>query len=361
MDRHKSTIWQSTDGKWYTYLPNKKLIKRKSKEDLEKYLIDYYNGNVALYDVYNAWVTRKYEKKEIVKHTKDTYDNIYKKFIAGQPIEQIPIKKITYYDLEDLVYGALDKNDFTPKAFANMRTVILGTFKYARRKHITELSITYFFRDLDIGKKTLKKRKRRAEEEVFNEDEIALVTDWLRENPTIENLGILLVFYTGIRMGELSALKYSDYDGTTLHVQRQEIKYKSDETGKNVHEIVDYTKTEAGDRKIILPEQAKEIIEQIHLMNPEAEYLMQVGKRKIWTNTFNDRLYRCCDELCIPRRSMHKIRKTYGTTLIDAGVEDSLIMSQMGHSDIETTRKYYYFANQNFDKKVEAIKKAIDY
>lgn len=34
-----------------------------------------------------------------------------------------------------------------------------------------------------------------------------------------------------------------------------------------------------------------------------------------------------CDALEIERRSMHKIRKTYGTALLDANVEDSLVMS----------------------------------
>ncbi len=72
--------------------------------------------------------------------------------------------------------------------------------------------------------------------------------------------------------------------------------------------------------------------------------MMMVGKRKIYTNTFNDRLYKACDSCGIPRRSMHKIRKTYGTLLLDTNIEDSLVMEQMGHSDIATTRRYYYFS-----------------
>ncbi|MBP9997271.1 MAG: hypothetical protein KBT19_08435 [Lachnospiraceae bacterium] len=75
----------------------------------------------------------------------------------------------------------------------------------------------------------------------------------MRENPTVGNLGILLTFQTGIRMGELSALKAADLKGNRLQIQRQEIKHKNLETGKGtVHEIIDYTKTEAGLRSIIL-------------------------------------------------------------------------------------------------------------
>ena len=32
--------------------------------------------------------------------------------------------------------------------------------------------------------------------------------------------------------------------------------------------------------------------------------------------------------------------------LIDAGCEDSIIMNQLGHASIETSRKYYYFSNR---------------
>ena len=44
--------------------------------------------------------------------------------------------------------------------------------------------------------------------------------------------------------------------------------------------------------------------------------------------------------------------------LIDNCVEDSIIMSQMGHSDITTTLKYYYYCNANEDYKAEQIEKA---
>ena len=56
---------------------------------------------------------------------------------------------------------------------------------------------------------------------------------------------------------------------------------------------------------------------------------------------------------------MHKIRKTYGTMLIDSGADDSTVMEQMGHSDITTTRKFYYFSNKSQAEKIEQVKRAI--
>jgi integrase len=56
---------------------------------------------------------------------------------------------------------------------------------------------------------------------------------------------------------------------------------------------------------------------------------------------------------------MHKIRKTYGTTLLDNHVSETLVAYQMGHSDISTTKKYYYRNNQSKEHKVKEIERAL--
>ena len=63
----------------------------------------------------------------------------------------------------------------------------------------------------------------------------------------------------------------------------------------------------------------------------------------------------------LPHRTMHKIRKTYGTTLIDAKVDEGFIKEQMGHSDITTTKKLYYFSNKTEKNKTIQIENAISY
>ena len=45
---------------------------------------------------------------------------------------------------------------------------------------------------------------------MFNENEIAIVKSYLQKRGTIRDLGVLLAFETGLRVGELSALKKED-------------------------------------------------------------------------------------------------------------------------------------------------------
>ena len=66
-----------------------------------------------------------------------------------------------------------------------------------------------------------------------------------------------------------------------------------------------------------------------------------------------------CTALNIPKKSMHKIRRIYGTTLIDEKVDESIIMEQMGHSEISTTQKFYCFSNKTPKNKEAQIEKAI--
>lgn len=40
------------------------------------------------------------------------------------------------------------------------------------------------------------------------------------------NLGIMLMLVTGIRVGELAALKWDDYDGNGLKIRRTETRYQ---------------------------------------------------------------------------------------------------------------------------------------
>ena len=107
----------------------------------------------------------------------------------------------------------------------------------------------------------------------------------------------------------------------------------------------DFTKTEAGSRDIILPPTAEWTIRKILELNPRGEYLFMNNGKRIRENTFNKRLSTVCDNLKIPHRSTHKVRKTYGTTLLDNNVDDSFVAEQMGHTDVTTTRKLYYYSN----------------
>ncbi len=367
LSKHKYDIWQGKNKKWYTYLPNeekgRKLVKRTTKEEIENVIINYYKekeNNPTFKEVFNSWLNNKLHLDEISKGTYDRYNVDYKKYFACAEINDIKIKNITDIYLEEVIRQTIVDFKLTQKAYANMRTIVIGVFKHAKRLGLTKISISSFFNDLELSKNVFKRNIKVKEDQVYLENEIPIITNYLKENPTLANLALLLAFQTGIRAGELSSLKFTDVHNHSLHIQRTEIKYRDFNTNKYVHEVKEFPKSEAGDRYVILTENALETIKMIKDRNPVNDYMFEVNGKRILANTFNDYLRNACKQCGINMKSMHKIRRTYGTTLIDSGVNESLIMEQMGHTDISTTKKFYYYSNKDSDSKKKQIERAIN-
>lgn len=312
--------------------------------------------------LYRRRNTREELESEIQKASYDRYVNDYKRFFhyTSVSITKKKFKNVTEDDLEVFIKCTIRDLTLTRKAYAGLRTLIRGIFKYGKKKKYTAISITEFFGDLELPNNLFKRKIIDKQKEVFMEDEIPVVIQRLKAKPDIYNLGILLTFQTGLRVGELSTLKKEDLHGRIIKIKRTEDKYR-DENNKWIVAVKEHAKTDAGNRDLIISSTALDTLNQILELNTSGTYLFEHNGKRIRGNTFNKRLSRICNELHIPHRTMHKIRKTYGTTLIDSDVDEGFITEQMGHSDISTTKKLYYFSNKTTKNKEKQIENAISF
>lgn len=373
LEQHNHNIWQTKDGKWKTYLDNEDnprgyvLKTRKTKESIQDLIIKYYKDKELdpyINQVFNEWNTQRLKLGEISEQTYNRYTNDFKRFLPHKCLlRQKKFSQITEHDIESFIKLTIHEKQLSHKSYNGLRTIIRGTFKYGKSQGLTNISITTFFGDLELSQRSFSKKLVDKESEVFTETEILQIKSYLQNHGTIRDLGILLVFETGLRVGELSALMKKDFNKTEkyLHIQRTEISYKDHATGKRICEVRNFPKTEAGDRKIVIPDSTIQILDKILSLNTDdsCDYLFAEKGKRIRSNAFNRRLSRVCDNLQIKHRSMHKIRKTYGTTLLDGNVANSIVAEQMGHKDILTTIKYYYRSNKNFSTKQEQITRAL--
>lgn len=60
-------------------------------------------------------------------------------------------------------------------------------------------------------------------------------------------------------------------------------------------------------------------------------------------------------KLDIYKKSPHKIRKTYGSILLDHNIDNRMIMEQMGHIDITCTENHYHRNRRNLDAKSQIL------
>ena len=364
LQKHPYKIWEGKDGKWYSYFPDKEkgrvLRKRNTEELIKDEIIAYWKkqeSNPTISDIYSEWINGKVQREEITKATRDRYNRQYEQCFLD--FGKHKIKSISEYDIEEFVLDTIYNCKLTQKGFSNLRTLILGIFKLARRKRLVSFSISELMNDMDISKKLFRRNVKSDDEQVFTTDELPKVLDYLKENPDIVNLGIFLLFKTGLRIGELAALKKTDITQNIIHISKTEIHY-NDGAGNVIYEVRDSPKTEAGIRDVVVPDSGLRILNRIRLLNPFGEYLFERRGKRIRTYVFRERLRNICRKLDTTMKSPHKIRKTYGSILIDNNVQESLVINQMGHTDIKTTKKHYYRNRMNYTEKKNIINHVAD-
>lgn len=370
LEKHPYKIWEGKDGKWYTYLPDEEkgrvLKKRKSEKLIQDCVVEYYieiEQHPCFREAYSRWISEKEEFEEIGKDSITRYDNDFKRFFPeSDPFCKIRLCDMTSGELERFIKRTIKDKRLTPKAYTGLRLILIGVFKFSKREGYTDFSISTFFSDLSLPKNIFKRVIKDNSREIFTQTELKRVTEYLQDNPDIVNLGLLLEFFTGTRVGELSSLKHEDNDRRyILKIQRTEYMYYDKESGKRVTTVKNFPKSESGVREILLPKEAQEILDKIKKINPSGEFLLMRNGKRITSKVFNYHLHKVCEAVGIPPRSTHKIRKTYGSILLSNNVDESLVLNQMGHSNISTTQNYYYYDILDDAKKFEAINRAINY
>lgn len=122
--------------------------------------------------------------------------------------------------------------------------------------------------------------------------------------------------------------------------------------------IKEFPKTQAGWRVVAIPQAfqwIREAIRKLHADNGSEFVMLREDGSRLNTNCMRHRMRRVCDNVGIPRRSLHKIRKTYCSILFDSGVDQKLITDQMGHTDIMCSELHYHRNRKDLDEKIKTI------
>lgn len=346
-----------------------KQIKCKTLNGLKKKLVEYYRmmeNRPTIGKIFQEWLEDRVRHNEIMLATKDRFETDFKRYFVNTGFSEKCIAELSERELSGWIKDTIADNHLSKKAWGNIRSIISGVFKYAKELELTKISISHFLEDLRLPDRMFSHTRKMPEEEVFTDEELAEIVRWIldKDHPdrfqSLSNLGILLCIFTGLRSGELSSIKASDIQGNQLSISRAQTRYK-DSSGGYVYEVIEQTKGKAGTRNVTVPDAAFRIIQQIQKINPNCEYLF-TGERthlRMKADAFSDKLARICEYLGLRVKRLHKIRKTYASMLLDAHVPDSLVTSQMGHTDITTTRSFYYRDRHSKDEKKEAITEAL--
>lgn len=349
LEKHPYKIYQGKDGKWYTYLPceekGRKMIKRSKKENIEDQVISYWKReteNPTLKELFYEWIKRKLEYKDICHGTFDRYEKDFKRFFEkDSDFSERRIKDIDSKEIIPFLRKTIAEYSLTSKAYSNLRTLIYGIFKYAKEEGYISWSISHTVSDMELSQRAFRKVIKEDNEEVFDDEEVMKLIKEISSEPDMLNLGIMLMFCTGIRVGELVALKWCDVIDNSIKIRRTEISYKGNYK-KNVYEIREYPKTEASIRTVFVPTEFSSILKRLKFMSGNDEYIFWKNDKNIKVLQVRKRLYTLCDKLGIKRKSPHKLRKTYVSILLDNRVDKRLVQDVAGHTQISTSERNYH-------------------
>ena len=364
LKKHPCQIWQGkNNGLWYTYLKKpdgkRRLIVRKTRASVEQAIIDNSTVDPTVDEMFNNWIEEKMHYNEISPATRDRYIADYKRYFGNSDLQYRKIKSITPEELETFIKDQILYYNLTSKAYGGLRTVIIGVFGYAHKYKYTDIAIRTFFTEIRLSSKMFRHKSNLATDNVFTDHEVKLIEQHLLDNkPNVISYGIILAMRTGLRVGELCSLTKADIDGNTLKINKTETRHR-DSDSSYIREIKDNAKTDAGNRFVLIDNKAIDLINQIKRLNPNGEYLFEINGKRCIGQSFTRKLERACNSLGIKPRSLHKCRKTYITTLINANVPESLIIEQVGHTDIKTSKQYYMFNNKAKEEALNTLSAAI--
>ena len=152
-----------------------------------------------------------------------------------------------------------------------------------------------------------------------------------------------ILFWTGIREGELLSLTITDFDMTNNLLHINKTYHRID--GKDV---ISTPKTDNSVRTIIIPNFLKEEVQEYisyHYGFPENERLFPIVAR-----TLQKRMKRYEKKTGVKPIRVHDLRHSHVAYLINQGVEPLIIKERLGHKNIQITLNTYghlYPSKQN--------------
>ena len=371
LDIHPYEIYFSeTEGRWRTQIADaskksgRRDIKRKNKIDLENLIIEHYKAEKKTDDtfsvLYYEWLLT-YKVLECSKATIERLHTSYKHYFEKSEIADMSIKEITPFILKKFLLAIVSKENLNYKAYSAIATIPRQLFDYCIEKELLEENP---MTKVKIKKNTFRHDKKAdAETQAYTDAEKNLLEEVILkdfeqhpEHGTV-GLALILLFQTGLRSGEIVALKPSDIKRDYLTIERTETSYSlihPDGTKSDViYEIKDFPKTQDSNRDVPLSNKAKQVLELTIQWNKTHNFdsdtflfLDQNGERMI-RKRLDTAIRKYCKMLEMNPRSCHKIRKTFISTLIDSvGISNDEVRKIAGHSDLAVTNSCYVF-NRN--------------
>lgn len=384
LEQHPYEIYYSEHDKRYrTYLPPKKdEEKRKpitavTKENLENKIVAYYkqmeekpsaNTFEKLYPLF-----LDYKGKETSLANAHKLNWAWETYYKDDDIVKCELSDITVIMLKSWFLDKIAEHKLTSRKYKEMKSLMNMLYDFAVESNLVSNNVSRMVHGISYKKYAVEQKKAPTEQVYINDEEENIIKVALSQYEKTGNtayLGVCLNFTLALRVGEVVALKISDFSETLVHIQRQEIKHydklDNGEIVRNGYEVVSHGKTPNADRELFLTRNAKEFLSMIVRANEgrnfHSEYLLldKDGER-MHNDAINNVLRRLNRMIKTTQKGNHSIRKTCISNMGESGaLSNEEIRTFAGHKDFSTTEKYYMHATTSIENRSDAYERAIN-
>ena len=379
---HKYTISERTskNGKyeyryWFTYVPDekakskRKLLKRNSREALIDALFKYYNGTsedenkdiITFKTEYDSWL--EFKKKLVSVNTIRRYKTDYTRFFEKSEFIRKNIQDITTDDIITFLSENVKSKKLDIKAFVTLNGYVREVIEFAfNKKHIDSDPYSHISSKLKLVKKQcVKKVPKMVEERTISDKEIKVLLQELNKSyknkpEYITAYAVEFAIYTGCRVGEIAALRWSDICEDKIVIKHSEKALRGD---NGITYSIESTKT-GKIRTIPLVDAVKKLLNRVKkaelAIGSFGEFVFSDKKGRIKAARISDCIQNKSVAAGIDKKSINDCRRTVNSKLKSFGLDDESAAAMLGHTT-KVNLSYYSYDVSDLDKKYEYLNK----
>lgn len=357
MSRTGENIYKRKDGRWegryikgrsqektyYGYIYGKtyrevkqRLTQIKAGQEVRRSISRQESENEILFSqIAQEWLNRS--RSNLKESTLVKYQNMLNSYIIPEfgklPPGIIDRKLVSNYTEQLLRFGGKKGTGLSTKTVSDSLSLLKNILNYAQDNGIkvNEIGVSRTF------------RRHQKPLRVFQESEYQRLCRYLKEHHCLINLGILLCLFTGIRVGELCALRWGDISipDKTLYVhQTMQRLGIGEEDGARTKILISDPKSDCSKRLIPLP---KVLMDELNTMHQPSENFFLTGSptKFVEPRTMQNRFKAVLKVCGIDDANFHALRHTFATRCVEIGFDVKSLSEILGHASVNITLNRY--------------------
>lgn len=354
MPRRGENIYKRKDGRWEgRYSCGRKSngkaqyvsVYAKTYSEVRKKLLQCKNvqkssfkinrQDITVRELFDSYLSE--QKQKIKESTYARYLSLAKNHIlpwfGNDLLSELTSKEVNDFINEKISHGRLDKkNGLSAKTVNDIVSLLKGAIRFA----VKNLGFCDANGILNVQSPSIKRKRV----ETFSKKETAIMTEIILKKPDITKVGYLLCLNSGLRLGELCALKWSDFDAgeKELHISRTVQRIKENEETKLV---IQSPKSINSDRIIPITDEMASLLCEMRGNAPLMAYILTGTDKPMEPRTMQYRFSAFLKKNGLAVRNFHILRHSFATRCIENGVDPKSVSDILGHANVKTTLNLY--------------------